>query len=133
MAVTKTILKKKQQQAVAKFVSVGGGSATLNIYEIALQNETIDFANTAANVNISHVYFCVDETTTVTRNGNVVLALTGEDNWDFSQETGFVLNDDNTGNITVNFGAGNGTCIVTVTKAGGYAEQNRQILQPWER
>lgn len=133
MATTKSILKKKRQQAVVKFVADNGGSATLSMQELALADETIDFANVAAQVNINHIHFCVDNFAKVIRNGNVILVLSGDNSFNLSQESGFVINDDNGANITVDFGTANGTVILGLTKAGGYREPDQQSLQPRDR
>lgn len=124
MALAKTIIKKKRQQAVVHLI--GTGSATISMQELALADETLDFANTPAVVNISGMFFSTDGTLTVTRNGNTVATVYGTDNWDFSQQMGFVLNQDNGSNIVANFGAANGTVVFVLTKAGGYQEPNTQ-------
>lgn len=126
---TATILKKTRQQAVVK--TTGTGLANISIHDVKYTDQTVDAAN--VKLNISHLYFCVTGTTTVTRNGNVVITLTGEDNWNFAQETGFVLNDDNSANVSVNYGANTGTVIVTFTKEAGYIDPEQQSLQPWQR
>ena len=125
MALTKTILKKKRQQAVVHLV--GTGNATISVHELALPDETLDFANVPAVVNITGYYYSIESgPMVVSRNGNVVLNVYGTDNWEFSQQMGFVLNQDNSSNIVVDFGAANGTAIFVLTKAGGYQEPDTQ-------
>lgn len=122
---SKTILKKKRQQAVVQIM--GTGNATISMQELALADETIDFANVAANVNISALYYSTDSNVIISRNGNTVIQLYGTDNWEMSQSAGFVFNQDNSSNILVNFGAGNGTAVLVLTKQSGYQEPNQQI------
>lgn len=134
MAVTAKILKKTQQQAVIKFVAgTGGGSGTVTLANLKVDSETIDFANVPAQVNITSAYFATDANVTVSRGGNVVLVLAGQDNWTFSDDYGFTVSEDNGSDITANFGTGTGTCILTLTKAAGFEPVNEQILQPRDR
>ena len=133
MAVTKTFLKKTRLQSVISLVSVGGGNATISMNELALADETIDFANVPAQVNITHTYFATTDKVDVSRNATVVLSLVGQDNWNFAQETGFVINDQNSDDILVDFGAANGTCIISLHKTAGYQEPDQQSLQPRDR
>lgn len=119
---SKTILKKKRQQAVVQVM--GTGNATISMQEIALADETFDTANIA--VNISGIYFSCDGNVILSRNGNTVMQLYGTDNWEMSQQSGFVFSQDNKSNILVNFGAGNGTAVVVLTKQAGYLEPNQQ-------
>lgn len=119
---SKTILKKKRQQAVVQVM--GTGNATISMQELALSDETFDTANIV--VNISGIYYSTDGNVILSRNGNTVLQLYGTDNWEMSQQSGFVFNQDAKSNILVNFGSNNGTAVVIVTKQAGYLEPNQQ-------
>ena len=119
---SKTILKKKRQQAVVQVM--GTGNATVSMQELALADETFDTANIV--VNLSAVYFSTDGNVILSRNGNTVVQLYGTDNWEMAQQSGFVFNQDAKSNVLVNFGSNNGTAVVVFTKQAGYIEPNQQ-------
>lgn len=119
---SKTILKKKRQQAAVQVM--GTGSATISMQELALADETFDTANIV--VNISAIYYSTDGNVILSRNGNTVLQLYGTDNWEMAQQSGFVFNQDAKSNVLVNFGSNNGTAVVVFTKQAGYIEPNQQ-------
>lgn len=133
MPITKTILKKVRQQAVIQLVGDGTANIDLNA-DLCLADETFKgYAN--ANVNINAVTFSTNETAPIiiSRGGANVLILYGNDNWYFAQNQGFVLTQNNTSNITVTIPSATGTVILGLTKAAGYAEPDRQNLQPRDR
>lgn len=128
MPITKTILKKQRQQAVVELVGDGTASIDLNA-DLTLSDETFKgYAN--CNVNINSAVFSVPDgnVTLITRNSSNILLIYGNDNWAFSQQFGYVLNQNNTSNISVTIPSPGGTVILGLTKAAGYQEPNQQIL-----
>lgn len=128
MPITKTILKKQRQQAVVELVGDGTASIDLNA-DLTLSDETFNgYAN--CNVNINSAVFSVPDgnVTLITRNSSNILLIYGNDNWAFSQQFGYVLNQNNTSNISVTIPSPGGTVILGLTKAAGYREPNQQIL-----
>lgn len=121
---TLTYLKKKRQQATAHII--GTGNATISMQSLALDDETIDFANVAPRVNISSIYYTTSSNVAITRNGNLILDLYDTDNWELAQASGVVINIDNSSNIVVDFGTGRGTVLLTVTKVSGFQEPDQQ-------
>jgi hypothetical protein len=128
MAIIKNILKKQRQQAVIQLV--GDGTANIDLKaDLALADEIfLGYAN--ANVNINSVVYSVPEASgglsTIKRNGSNVLVFYSNDNWTFSQQFGFVLNQNNTSNITVTIPSPGGTVFLGLTKAAGYQEPDQQ-------
>ena len=119
------ILKKVRQQAVVQYV--GSGSTTIDLASLALPDETFDRAN--SKVTLAHVFFHFVSAGTIARAGsNTILELGAgaTDNWDFSAQGGFVLNQDANANIVINMGASAGTVICTLHKSAGFAEPNNQ-------
>jgi hypothetical protein len=131
MAVTKYILKKTPTQVAVKFVGAGGGTSSLTIADMTLDDETVDTPN--VKVNITGFSFTVDGLTTVTRNNAVVLSLTeGQDSWYTTQALGASISEQAQANVEVSFG-GNGTIIMTLSKSEGFAVPDRQLLKDYER
>jgi archaellum component FlaF (FlaF/FlaG flagellin family) len=134
MAITKTILKKVRQQAVVKFVGDGTANVDCNA-DVRLSDETfIGYGN--ANLNINTVYYNQSNTLTpitITRNGNVLFQLFGNDQWLLSQQSGIVDNTFNGANIVVTIPAPGGTVILGLTKAGGYTPPDLQALKDFQR
>jgi len=132
MPVTKTILKRVRLGAIVKFV--GDGSANVDLgADLRLSDETLDVAN--IRVNINSVYYNSGAATPITlvRNGNTIQQLFGNDNWLLSQASGFVDNQDNTGNVVVTIPTGGGTLILGLTKASGFSEPNKQVQPDWQK
>ncbi len=130
MAITKTILKKQRQQAVIQLVGDGTVNIDLNA-DLALADETfLGYAN--ANVNINSIVYSVPDYTGggtfIKRNNSNVLIIYSNDNWTFSQQFGFVLNQNNTSNISVTIPSPGGTLFLGLTKAAGYQEPDQQSV-----
>lgn len=128
---TINIVKKARGRATAKFV--GTGSAELDLADLAVHDETFDRAN--CKVTLAHMYFAVGDVANVSRNSNVIVALpTGSlDQWSFTQETGFVLDEFPTSNVVVDLGANEGTMIITLHKTEGYNIPDNQALESWQK
>lgn len=134
MAVTKTVLKKVRQQAIVKFVGdISGGSANVDlIADLKLSDETMiaDAAN--IKVNINTIYYNNGSSTnpiTINRNGGVganLYLLFGNDNWSFTQGSGFSDTSNNTANVVVTIPAPGGTVILGLTKERGFSEPQQQ-------
>ncbi len=126
MPIRYTILKKNRLQAVVKVV--GNGQVTIPLSELALADETLN----TPKVGITFMYWNINPTSgfiiTVKRGANDVYYLTGGDNWNLSQGTGFVDNEFATQDITINTND-NATLILTLNKAG-YKEPDTQA---WDK
>lgn len=133
MATTKRTLKKVRQQAVVKILASAGGSNTISLAELAYPDETFNAAN--ANVTITGIVYASDVQLVVSRGGaNVLVLPAGQDDWNFAQMYGYVLDDNSNANILIDFGAtGNGSCMVIMSKKTGYTPPNRQELKDYER
>lgn len=110
------ILKKTRQQVVVKFVGMGEVSVPLS--EFKLDDETLGTPSAAINFlywNAPPVSGAVIE---LKRGTNIIQYLTGGDNWNLSQGTGFVDNEGATEALGVNITGGNGTIIVCLNKSG---------------
>ena len=130
-----TILKNTRRQAIVK--AIGPGTHFANLTALLSSNingavdQTFDSAN--ANCRISDVIFTVDGNVTIGRGGTVVVALTnGQGEIPLSQYYG--ANFDNVtstanSNIQINFGTANGTVILSLSKAEGFVDPDRQILE----
>lgn len=133
MPITRTILKKVQQQAVVKFV--GDGQANIDLAELKTNDETFQgYAN--ANVNINSVIWSIPDgtNTLIKRDGSNVLVLYGNDNWTFTQAYGFADTSNNTANINITLPTGGGTLILGVTKTAGYVPTTpKQTLESWQK
>lgn len=132
MAVTTTIVKKVPRQAVVKFVSIGGGSANVDLANLAVSGETFDRAN--SSVTITGLFNTLASNATIVRNGaNVLyLAASQQDKWDFTQSWGFVLDEQANANVTVNF-VGDGSIILLMNKSAGYALPDLQTKKDYEK
>ena len=134
MAITKSILKKVRQQAIVKFVGDGTANVDCNV-DVRLSDETfIGYGN--ANLNINTIYYNQANSITpitITRNGNVLFQLFGNDQWLLSQQSGFVDNTANGANIVVTIPSPGGTLILGLTKAGGYTPPDLQALKDYQR
>jgi len=128
MAITKTIIKKVRQQAIVKFV--GDGTANVNlIADLKLDDETpLDPAN--VKVNINSIYFSASDSSanpiTINRDGSNILILNGNDNWFFSQASGFSDTSNASANVVVTIPSPGGTVILGLTKEKGFVEPDQQ-------
>jgi len=137
MAVTKTVIKKVRQQAIVKFVGdIAGGTANVDlIADLKLTDETMisDAAN--IKVNINSIYYNNGSSTnpiTINRNngtGANLYLLFGNDNWMFTQASGFSDTSNNTANVVVTIPAPGGTVILGLTKERGFSEPQQQQNQ----
>jgi|694.fasta_scaffold06021_17 hypothetical protein len=127
------ILKKVRQQAVVQYI--GSGSSTVDLAALALADETFDRAN--SKVTLAHVYFNFVTAGNIQRADGTTILEVGAgalDNWDMSQQGGFVLSQSANTNVIVNMGASAGTVILTLHKSAGYAEpdnQSRTTANKW--
>lgn len=134
-----TILKNTRRQAIVK--AVGPGSHFANLSALLYSNingavdQTLDLAN--ANCRITDVVFSVTNNVVIDRAGTSVLILTqGQGEIPLSQYYGATIDPVNTtanSNIKIDFGTANGTVIMSLTKAEGFNDPNRQLLEGRER
>lgn len=123
MAARYVILKKNRQQAVVKVL--GQGQVTIPLSDLRLDDETLASPEAA----ITFMYWNTAPTSgfniNITRGGTVVYYLTGGDNWNLSQGTGFVDNEFADQDIVVDLINDNGTLILCLNKSG-YQEPETQ-------
>lgn len=138
---TKTILKNTRRQAA---VSVTGtGTAFISVHELAYGDQVVDLPN--VSLTVTDICYDVQNTANikrgpgfdeanVTATGNLIFTMSnGQNILNLSDTFGVVLNGDKNGNVVVNLGAAEGTCIVQFTKGEGYVDPDRQSLQVWQR
>jgi len=122
MAVTKTIIKKTQQEAIVK---VGGtaGSAVIDISaDLLSHNQALSGDPVKVDIVGAMVGGLLTNAITVTRNSVPVLAFAGENNGTFDFEgQGFRDETQNTQNITVTIAGAEGHIYLTLRKSAGFA------------
>lgn len=123
MAARYKILKKTRQQVVVKVI--GQGQVTIPLSEFKLDDETLDSPKAA----ISFLYWNIAPTNgyniNITRGGEVIYYLTGGDNWNLSQGTGFIDDENSDQDIVVDLINDAGTLLMCLNKAG-YKEPDTQ-------
>lgn len=123
MAARYTILKKNRQQAVVKVL--GQGQITIPLSELKLDDEIL----TSPKAAITFMYWNIAPTNgfniNISRGGQVIYYLTGGDNWNLSQGTGFVDDEFADQDILVDLINDNGTLIMCLNKSG-YQEPETQ-------
>lgn len=136
------VLKKTRRQAVIKAVGTGTFHANLTslLVDVKANSNVLvgvvkqTFNQPIAECTITDILFSVDGNATVTRGGTTILTLTdGQQDFEFSQKHGFVLNEQANANIQINFGSSNGTVILGLTKGPGFEEPDLQNLQDFQR
>ena len=123
MAARYVILKKNRQQVVVKVL--GQGQITVPLSEFKLDDEVL----VTPKASITFMYWNIAPTAgyniNITRGGEVVHYLTGGDNWNLSQGTGFVDDEYADQDIVVDLINDNGTLILCLNKSG-YQEPETQ-------
>jgi chitinase len=123
----KHILKKTRRQAAV--VVTGTGSVTIDIFELATADQTVTAAN--LQLMISDIAYDVGNTANIKRDGNLIFAMNaGQNEFNFTDNIGVVLNEKANANVVVNLGAAEGTIIIQFTKGDGYNDPNRQNQGP---
>jgi chitinase len=123
----KHILKKTRRQAAV--VVTGTGSVTIDIFELATADQTVTAAN--LQLMISDIAYDVGNTANIKRDGNLIFAMNaGQNEFNFTDNIGVVLNEKANANVVVNLGAAEGTMIIQFTKGDGYNDPNRQNQGP---
>jgi chitinase len=123
----KHILKKTRRQAAV--VVTGTGSVTIDIFELATADQTVTAAN--LQLMISDIAYDVGNTANIKRDGNLIFAMNaGQNEFNFTDNVGVVLNEKANANVVVNLGAAEGTMIIQFTKGDGYNDPNRQNQGP---
>lgn len=134
-----TILKNTRRQAIVKAIGPGTHFANLTALLYSNINGAVDqvFDTANANCRITDVVFTVDGNVTIGRGGSVVVALTdGQGEIPLSQYYGATLDpvpSTANSNIQINFGTANGTVILSLSKAEGFVDPDRQLLEGRER
>lgn len=130
MATTVKTLKVTRRQAAFKISGTGLGN--VSIYDALYSDQTIDVPN--VKLNISDLAYDVANSTSISRNGNVVFNMNaGQSEFNFAEKMGINLNEDSNANVQVNLGASPGTVIIQFSKEAGYTDPDRQVLQPKDR
>lgn len=131
-----TILKNTRRQAAV--IANGTGQHWCNVGTLAYSNingfvdQVVDTSN--VELTITDIVYSADGSTTIKRNGNTIFLLTaGQDNYSFAQMHGFVLNQDASSNILIDFGANNGSVVLVLSKSAGYVDRDLQILPEYQR
>ena len=121
MAVTKTVLKKTQQEAIVK-VSGTSGSATINIStELLSHNQALSGDTVRVDIVGCSVTGLLGSAITVVRNSVPVLAFAGENSAIFDLEgQGFRDNIENNQNIVVNIAGAEAHIYLTLRKVAGF-------------
>ena len=123
----KHILKKTRRQAAVAVT--GTGSVTIDIFELATADQTITTAN--LQLMISDIAYDVGNAANIKRDGNLIFAMNaGQNEFNFTDNIGVVLNEKANANVVVNLGAAEGTMIIQFTKGDGYNDPNRQNQGP---
>ena len=121
MAVTKTVLKKTQQEAIVK---VGGtdGSAVIDIAaDLLSHNQQLSGDPVLVDIVGAEVSGLLNNAVTITRNGVPILAFAGENNGAFDFEgMGFRDSIENNQNITVTIAGAEGHIYLTLRKVAGF-------------
>lgn len=121
MAVTKTVLKKTQQEAIVK---VGGtdGSAVIDIAaDLLSHNQQLSGDPVLVDIVGAEVSGLLNNAVTITRNGVPILAFAGENNGTFDFEgMGFRDSIENNQNITVTIAGAEGHIYLTLRKVAGF-------------
>lgn len=136
------VLKKNRRQAVVK--ATGSGIFYANLVSLLVDvkaNSNVligtvkqTFNAAAAECTITDLLFTIDGNATITRGGTTILTLTeGQQDFEFSQKHGFVLNEQANANIVINFGSNTGTIILGLTKGPGFEEPDLQLLEDFQR
>lgn len=122
MAITYTILKKTRSQAVVKVI--GNGTINIPLADLKLDDETLDTPKAA----ITFLYWNINPssgfTINISRGGEIVYYLTGGDNWNLAQGTGFsdTQNQDQDIQVVTNDNAS----LIMVLNKSGYKEPDTQ-------
>jgi hypothetical protein len=113
----------------AAFAVVGSGTATISAYDMVHSRQTLDAAN--AVYTISDIAYDVNNSSNITRGGNLVFACNaGQNELNFTDSIGAVLNDKSSSNVIVNLGASEGTIIIQFSKGDGFIDPDRQNQGP---
>ena len=122
MAVTATVLKNTNQEAIVK-VAGTAGSATIDLQTTILAaTQALDGATQTVNLVSMSYTGLTGATVTIARNGtNIITAYAeGSDTLDFAG-MGFVDTVQNTQDIVVTIAGAEAQCYLTLRKVGGYA------------
>lgn len=123
----KHILKKSRRQAAV--LVTGTGTATIDIFELASADQVVTEAN--VELTISDLAYDVANSANVKRSGNLIFAMNaGQNEFNFTDNLGVVLNEKSNSNVIVNLGASEGTVIIQFTKGSGYNDPDRQHQGP---
>lgn len=124
MAVTKTIIKNTNQEAIVK---VGGtaGSATIDLQtDILAATQALDGATQTVNIVATAQTGLLGSAITVTRNAVPVLAFAPENSGKLVlNDIGYVDTQENTSDIVVTVSGAEAHIYLTLRKVSGYASK----------
>lgn len=127
MATTYTI-KTTRNNAVVKIV--GGGSTTIPLVNLALDDQVFDSGN--ASVAISRILYSLSSSATIARGSNTTIALApGNYNLHFAS-AGAATDLDLEKDITITTTGDINTVIVVLNKQSGYIDPDFQNMSSWE-
>ena len=125
MAVTKTILKNTNQEAIVKIAGTAA-AATIDLQTDILASSQALLGGTQT-VNIAGIQWVGLPTSTVTITRNAVNILTlpggGADYMEFAAGSGFVDTIENTSDIVVTIAGAEAQCYLILRKASGYVSK----------
>lgn len=130
MAVTKTILKNTNNEAVVKIAGTADG-ATINLStDLVATTQAVDGATQTVNIAGVHWVGLPNATITITRNSVNILTLPGggADYMEFAAGAGFVDSIENTSNIIVNIAGAEAQCYLVLRKVSGYATKVETVV-----
>jgi len=123
MAVTKTILKNTNNEAIVKIAGTAA-SATIDLQtDILASTQALEGATQTVNIAGVQWVGLAAATVTITRNSVNVLTLPGggADYMEFAAGSGFVDTVENTSDIVVTIAGAEAQCYLILRKANGYA------------
>ena len=121
MAVTQTIIKRTQQEAIVK---IGGtsGSSTIALDDLVCHNQVVEGTDQRVDIVAATVTGLLSSAITVTRNGVATLAFAGENSAIFDFEgQGFRDFTNNDKDIVVTIAGAEAHIYLTLRKVSGFA------------
>jgi hypothetical protein len=120
MAVTQTIIKRTQQEAIVK-VGGTGGSSTIALDDLVSHNQIVEGTDQRVDIVGATVTGLLSSAITITRNGVATLAFAGENSAIFDFEgQGFRDFTNNDKDIVVTIAGAEAHIYLTLRKVSGY-------------
>lgn len=121
MAVTKTVIKNTNQEAVIK-VAGTDGSVTIDLQtDILAATQALSGGTQSANIIACQWVGLNNASVTITRNSVNILTLPGGGSDSLELGAGYTDNIENTSDLVVTIAGAEAQCYITLRKVGGYA------------